>query len=58
VNEESYYFRDRAAFLRGVAQQSLEPQVRKPCLKAAADYDALAEKARKKEIRQEQRSGL
>jgi hypothetical protein len=55
VNEESYYFRDRAAFLRGVAQQSLEPQVRKPCLKAAADYDALAEKAEREDAKREQR---
>ena len=55
MNEESYYFRDRAALLRGIAQQSLEPQFRKPCLKAAADYDALAEKAEKEEARREQR---
>jgi len=44
VNEEKYYFRDRAAYLRRLAQDSLEPQVRKPFLKAAADQDALAEK--------------
>ena len=47
LNEEKYYFLDRAAFLRGVAQQSLDPQSRQPCLKAAARYDALAEKVEK-----------
>jgi hypothetical protein len=44
LNEGKYYFRDRAAYLRRLAQDSLEPQVRKPFLKAAADQDAIAER--------------
>jgi len=45
VNETKYYYLDRAAYLRGLAKDAQTPQLRKSCLKAAADYDALAEKA-------------
>lgn len=55
MNETKYYFLDRAAYLRGVAQQSLDPQVRKPCLKAAADYEALAAKAEREEKQRAER---
>jgi hypothetical protein len=47
VNEAKYYYLDRAAYLRGLAQDAQSPQLRMSCLKAAADYDALAEKAQK-----------
>lgn len=45
MNETKYHYLDRAAYLRGLAQDAQTPQLRKSCLKAAADYDALAEKA-------------
>jgi hypothetical protein len=45
VNETKYYYLDRAAYLRGLARDAQTPQLRRSCLKAAADYDALAEKA-------------
>lgn len=45
MNETKYYYLDRAAYLRGLAQDAQTPQLRRSCLKAAADYDALAEKA-------------
>jgi hypothetical protein len=47
VNETKYYYLDRAAYLRGLAQDAQTPQLRRSCLKAAADYDAMAEKAEK-----------
>jgi hypothetical protein len=47
VNETKYYYLDRAAYLRGLAQDAQTAQLRRSCLKAAADYDALAEKAEK-----------
>ncbi|HEX4636916.1 MAG TPA: hypothetical protein VH189_12085 [Rhizomicrobium sp.] len=47
VNETKYCYLDRAAYLRGLAGEAQSPQLRKSCLKAAADYDALAEKAEK-----------
>ena len=47
MNEAKYYYLDRAAYLRGLAQDAQSPQLRMSCLKAAADYDALAEKAQK-----------
>jgi hypothetical protein len=47
VNETKYYYLDRAAYLRGLAQDAQTPQLRQSCLRAAADYDALAEKAEK-----------
>ena len=55
MNETKYYFRDRAAYLRGLAQEADTPQLRKSCLKAAADYDELAEKADKENIRDQAR---
>ena len=45
MNETKYYYLDRAAYLRGLAENAQTPQLRKSCLKAAADYDALAAKA-------------
>lgn len=45
MNEAKYYYLDRAAYLRGLAQDAQSPQLRMSCLKAAADYDALAQKA-------------
>ena len=40
------YYRDRAAYMRDIAEdKSITPQLRKACLQAAADYDALAGKA-------------
>ena len=44
MNAEKYYARDRAAYLRRLAQDPLEPQVRRPYLKAAAEQDAIAER--------------
>ena len=45
------YYRDRAAYMRGVAEEKLiTPQLRKACLQAAADYEALAEKAEAEKI--------
>jgi len=40
-----YYFLDRAAYMRGLAQEAGTPQLRNSCLKAAAEYESLAEKA-------------
>lgn len=45
MNETKYYYLDRAAYLRGLADDAETPQLRKSCLKAAADYDALAQQA-------------
>jgi hypothetical protein len=50
VNETKYYYLDRAAYLRGLAEEAQNPELRKSCLKAAADYDALAERARQEEV--------
>jgi hypothetical protein len=46
VLHSAKYYRDRAAYMRNIAEdKSITPQLRKACLQAAADYDALAEKA-------------
>jgi len=45
VEKTKYYFLDRAAYMRGLAQEAETPQLRSSCLKAAAEYEALAEKA-------------
>jgi hypothetical protein len=47
MNETKYYFLGRAAYLRGLASTSLDPQARKPILKAAADCDEQAEQAQR-----------
>lgn len=53
------YYRGRAAHMRNMAEdRSITPQLRKACLQAAADYDALAqkaeaEKAERNEVRDE-----
>lgn len=40
------YYRDRAAYMRSVAEDKMvTPQLRTACMQAAADYEALAEKA-------------
>jgi hypothetical protein len=40
------YYRDRAAYMRNVAEDKMiTPQLRTAFLQAAADYEALAEKA-------------
>jgi len=44
LNAEKYYARDRAAYLRRLALETLEPQLRTPYLKAAADQDAIAKR--------------
>jgi hypothetical protein len=42
------YYRDRAAYMRAIAEdKSITLKLRKACLQAAADYEALAEKAEK-----------
>ena len=47
------YYRDRAAYMRDMADdQLITPQLRKACLQAADDYEALAEKAEAEEGRQ------
>lgn len=55
MNETKYYYLDRAALLRGLAEEAQTPQLRKSCLKAAADYDDLAEKAEMEEFRPDRR---
>lgn len=47
MKETKYYYLDRAAYLRGLAKDAETPQLRNSCLRAAADCDALAEKAEK-----------
>ena len=47
MNSTKYYFRDRAAYMRSVAQNAPTPQLRTACFRAATGYDALAEKAEK-----------
>ena len=44
MNAEKYYVRDRAAYLRRLALETLEPQLRRPYLKTAAEQDAIAER--------------
>lgn len=40
------YYRDRAAYMRAIAEdKSITPKLRKACLQAATDYEALAQKA-------------
>ena len=46
MDKTKYYFLDRAAYMRGLAQEAETPQLRNSCLKAATEYEALAEKAR------------
>jgi hypothetical protein len=58
VNETKYYYLDRAAYLRGLAKDAQTPQLRKSCLKAAADYDELAEKAEKESAREQGEGGF
>lgn len=45
MNSTKYYFQDRAALLRSAAESAETPQRHTACLRAAAGYDALAEKA-------------
>ena len=45
MNSTKYYYRDRAAYMRSVAQNAPTPQLRTACFRAATGYEALAEKA-------------
>ncbi len=56
MNSAKYFFQDRAALLRSAAAENIEtPQLNTARLRAAAGYDALAEKAEREERRDEKR---
>lgn len=50
MEKTKYYFLDRAAYMRGLAQEAETPQLRTSCLKAAVEYEALAAKADKEKV--------
>ena len=53
LNSTKYFFQDRAALMRSAAESADTPQLHTARLRAAAGYDALAEKAEREKTRDE-----